>query len=251
MSSLKWLKKRFYLQDLAKKFLEIRKQLNLSQAEMGKRLAIPQRTWANYESGHSTPPLKILIRLAEMGYPIKGLTTGVVSDMKDAGIISDAEIKERQAKLGGFPVDMNIKDLPPITKIIDNGGFVIPILDQSLSAGKGQLLPDSDVSTGYIAVPKELKRYGNNLTALYVNGDSMEPTLQRGDLIVCDSCGWDGEGIYALRMDGCGYVKRLARKPGKIVVISDNPKYEAWEEPAESQAIDIIGRVHYTFKHVD
>ena len=237
--------------DIAEEIRNIRRKTGKTQKEFAELLNIPQTTWASYEAGKANPPLKILIRLAEMGYPIKGLTTGVVSDMKDAGIISDAEIKERQAKLGGFPVDMNIKDLPPITKIIDNGGFVIPVLDQSLSAGKGQLLPDSDVSTGYIAVPKELKRYGNNLTALYVNGDSMEPTLQRGDLIVCDSCGWDGEGIYALRMDGCGYVKRLARKPGKIVVISDNPKYEAWEEPAESQAIDIIGRVHYTFKHVD
>ena len=237
--------------NIADEIRNIRRKTEKTQKEFAELLNIPQTTWASYEAGKANPPLKILIRLAEMGYPIKGLTTGVVSDMKDAGIISDAEIKERQAKLGGFPVDMNIKDLPPITKIIDNGGFVIPILDQSLSAGKGQLLPDSDVSTGYIAVPKELKRYGNNLTALYVNGDSMEPTLQRGDLIVCDSCGWDGEGIYALRMDGCGYVKRLARKPGKIVVISDNPKYEAWEEPAESQAIDIIGRVHYTFKHVD
>ncbi len=237
--------------NIAEEIRNIRRKTEKTQKEFAELLNIPQTTWASYEAGKANPPLKILIRLAEMGYPIKGLTTGVVSDMKDAGIISDAEIKERQAKLGGFPVDMNIKDLPPITKIIDNGGFVIPILDQSLSAGKGQLLPDSDVSTGYIAVPKELKRYGNNLTALYVNGDSMEPTLQRGDLIVCDSCGWDGEGIYALRMDGCGYVKRLARKPGKIVVISDNPKYEAWEEPAESQAIDIIGRVHYTFKHVD
>ena len=237
--------------NIADEIRNIRRKTEKTQKEFAELLNIPQTTWASYEAGKANPPLKILIRLAEMGYPIKGLTTGVVSDMKDAGIISDAEIKERQAKLGGFPVDMNIKDLPPITKIIDNGGFVIPVLDQSLSAGKGQLLPDSDVSTGYIAVPKELKRYGNNLTALYVNGDSMEPTLQRGDLIVCDSCGWDGEGIYALRMDGCGYVKRLARKPGKIVVISDNPKYEAWEEPAESQAIDIIGRVHYTFKHVD
>ena len=237
--------------NIAEEIRNIRRKTEKTQKEFAELLNIPQTTWASYEAGKANPPLKILIRLAEMGYPIKGLTTGVVSDMKDAGIISDAEIKERQAKLGGFPVDMNIKDLLPITKIIDNGGFVIPVLDQSLSAGKGQLLPVSDVSTGYIAVPKELKRYGNNLTALYVNGDSMEPTLQRGDLIVCDSCGWDGEGIYALRMDGCGYVKRLARKPGKIVVISDNPKYEAWEEPAESQAIDIIGRVHYTFKHVD
>ncbi len=134
---------------------------------------------------------------------------------------------------------------------IRKDGFIVPILEQGLSAGKGQPLPDDDVPVGYISVPKELKRYGDKLAALYVNGDSMEPTLQRGDLVVCDSCGWDGEGIYALRMDGCGYVKRLARKPGKLVVISDNPKYEAWEEPSESQAVDIIGRVHYTLKHVD
>lgn len=136
-------------------------------------------------------------------------------------------------------------------KDIRKDGFIVPILEQGLSAGKGQPLPDDDVPSGYIAVPKELKRYGDKLAALYVNGDSMEPTLQRGDLVVCDSCGWDGEGIYALRMDGCGYVKRLARKPGKLVVISDNPKYETWEEPAESQSVSIIGRIHYTLKHVD
>ena len=134
---------------------------------------------------------------------------------------------------------------------LNQNDFVVPILDQSLSAGKGQLLPDDDNPIGYIAVPKELKRYGNKLAAIYVNGDSMEPTLQRGDLVVCDSCGWDGDGIYALRMDGCGYVKRLARKPGKLVVISDNPKYETWEETTESEAVSIIGRVHYALKHVD
>ena len=134
---------------------------------------------------------------------------------------------------------------------LNQNDFVVPILDQSLSAGKGQPLPDDDNPIGYIAVPKELKRYGNKLAAIYVNGDSMEPTLQRGDLVVCDSCGWDGDGIYALRMDGCGYVKRLARKPGKLVVISDNPKYETWEETTESEAVSIIGRVHYALKHVD
>lgn len=239
------------MQELTNFLLETRKSLGLSQTKLAKELEIPQTTWASYETGKAKPPLKILVKLAQMGYPYPELTTGVVSDLKTQGLVSDSDIQERTSQAAAFPKDMNASDLPPLKKITETGGFAIPILDQGLSAGKGQTLPDSDVPIGYIAVPDELRRYGNRLAALYVNGDSMEPTLHRGDLVVCDSCGWDGEGIYALRMDGCGYVKRLARKPGKIVVISDNPKYETWEEPAESEAINIIGRVHYTLKHVD
>lgn len=179
-----------------------------------------------------------------MGYQIKGLTTGVVADMKEQGIIDDRAVYPRAAAL-------RKQELPYLSQDDVKDGFVIPVLEQGLSAGWGQPLPDEDVPSGYIAVPNELKRYGKNLAALHVNGDSMEPKLKRGDLVVCDSCGWDGEGIYALRMDGCGYVKRLSHKPGKIVVISDNPKYEAWEEPESTQALEIIGRVHYALKHVE
>ena len=182
--------------------------------------------------------------MAEMGYAIKGLSTGVVEDMKEQGLISDNDIAARSA-------EWRKKAIPYLSKEDVKDGFVIPVLEQSLSAGRGQPLPDEDVPSGYIAVPNELKRYGKNLAALPVNGDSMEPTLKRGDLVICDSCGWDGEGIYALRMDGCGYVKRLSHKPGKIVVISDNPKYEPWEEPDASEALEIIGRVHYALKHVE
>jgi hypothetical protein len=35
----------------------------------------------------------------------------------------------------------------------------------------------------------------------------MEPTYFRGDMIICDSLGWDGEGVYAIQMDGSGFVK--------------------------------------------
>ncbi|WP_318714348.1 S24 family peptidase [Treponema sp.] len=186
----------------------------------------------------------MLCILRQMGLEISGLTTNF-SPVAPQEVI-DIKIKEVSEK----STKKEISTITPPQELNQND-FVVPILDQSLSAGKGQLLPDDDNPIGYIAVPKELKRYGNKLAAIYVNGDSMEPTLQRGDLVVCDSCGWDGDGIYALRMDGCGYVKRLARKPGKLVVISDNPKYETWEEPTESEAVSIIGRVHYTLKHVD
>lgn len=235
-----------------------RKSSGKSQKEFAELLGLPQTTWAGYELGKTEPKMSTLILLAEKGYFVPELTPGSAKEVLDkisneTGLTHDEIYRQRIEQLKDLPPETTVENFPPADykQELNQNDFVVPILDQSLSAGKGQLLPDDDNPIGYIAVPKELKRYGNKLAAIYVNGDSMEPTLQRGDLVVCDSCGWDGDGIYALRMDGCGYVKRLARKPGKLVVISDNPKYETWEETTESEAVSIIGRVHYALKHVD
>ena len=247
--------------DISTQLKRIRQEMGKTQKELASELGLPQQTWANYETGRSEPAMEIIFKLSEMGYTIHGFDGSAGEAIRETAKktgLSEEEVK-RQAiehlhKLAEtYPSDTPIDKLPKpdYKQELNQNDFVVPILDQSLSAGKGQPLPDDDNPIGYIAVPKELKRYGNKLAAIYVNGDSMEPTLQRGDLVVCDSCGWDGDGIYALRMDGCGYVKRLARKPGKLVVISDNPKYETWEEPTESEAVSIIGRVHYALKHVD
>lgn len=235
-----------------------RKSSGKSQKEFAELLGLPQTTWAGYELGKTEPKMSTLILLAEKGYFVPELTPGSAKEVLDkisneTGLTHDEIYRQRIEQVKDLPPETTVENFPPADykQELNQNDFVVPILDQSLSAGKGQILPDDDNPIGYIAVPKELKRYGNKLAAIYVNGDSMEPTLQRGDLVVCDSCGWDGDGIYALRMDGCGYVKRLARKPGKLVVISDNPKYETWEEPTESEAVSIIGRVHYALKHVD
>lgn len=74
--------------------------------------------------------------------------------------------------------------------------FFVPVLDQKLSAGFGQFLPDEPEIKGYMEVPKYLRQYGDKLAILSVEGDSMEPTLRRGDMVLCDSCGYDGEGLY-------------------------------------------------------
>ena len=242
------------MRDIKERFKEIRISNELSQKEFAEKLGTSQGVISDIEHGRKGISRNVLLALGtEFNINATWVLTGEgdmflprqISAFKTAeqtiNSVNEALIKNAES------IDETIT--PP--QELNQNDFVVPILDQSLSAGKGQILPDDDNPIGYIAVPKELKRYGNKLAAIYVNGDSMEPTLQRGDLVVCDSCGWDGDGIYALRMDGCGYVKRLARKPGKLVVISDNPKYETWEEPTESEAVSIIGRVHYTLKHVD
>lgn len=223
--------------NIAEKMRFIRKSMGLNQTEMAKKVDLSQRTWSSYETGRSNPPLKVLMKLAEMGYTIPGLTTGS----------APAGTSSAGANTFGSPSAFPhvVTDTP------QSGSFTIPLLDQKLSAGHGQYLPDTDKPVSYIEAPAYLKRYGKNVVALYVDGDSMEPTLSRGDMVVCDSCGFDGEGIYAIQMDGHGYVKRISRKPGKVVVTSDNPAYENWEEPLESTAFRIVGRVHCVIRKLD
>lgn len=131
-----------------------------------------------------------------------------------------------------------------------NKTFTVPLLNQRLSAGSGSDLPEKDDPVSMIPVPEYLRQYKKDLAALYVDGDSMEPTLKRGDLVVCDSCGWSGEGIYALQMNGNGYVKRLSTRPGLLMIMSDNKHYQTIEEPIESEAVKIIGRVRCVLKRV-
>ena len=82
------------------------------------------------------------------------------------------------------------------------------------------------------------------LSAIAVEGDSMEPTLRDGDEILVDCAPRPPrDGIHVVRVDGALLVKRLAfGRPGLIVLISDNrPAYDPVElAPAE---VEIIGRV--------
>ncbi len=133
----------------------------------------------------------------------------------------------------------------------DKSKFFVPVLNQKLSAGYGQYLQEEPQVIGYMEVPRYLKQFGENLALLYVDGDSMEPTLRRGDLVLCDSCGYSGEGLYAIMRDGDGYVKRVYKDSGKFIIKSDNPLYPTKEEPQDSQCLGIVGRVHYVLKHID
>ena len=236
------------MEDLSQKLLEFRKKLNISQAKMGELLDIPQRTWANYELGRSNPKVNVLIALEKLGFQYKLPVSGAAEQIEQAMERAQEQVREplqisqplgrsRPQEIEGKLIKYGTENSVP------DGGFVIPLLDQKLSAGFGAFLPDDDTPVAYIAVPRQLRRFGEKLAALYVDGDSMEPTYFRGDMIICDSLGWDGEGVYAIQMDGSGFVKRLSRKPGKLVVISDNPHYETYEVPLDTDEIRIIGKV--------
>ena len=121
-----------------------------------------------------------------------------------------------------------------------NDGIVIPLLENAASAGYGEELDDDDVPARYVQVPRYLSKYPH-LASLPVKGDSMEPTLHDGDLVVCDGGGWDGDGIYVLKTYDTAYVKRVQLSTDGYKVISDNKMYDSFTESVEK--LSIVGKV--------
>ena len=97
-------------------------------------------------------------------------------------------------------------------------------------------------------IRNELRANPADLYLIYVDGESMEPTLRPGDVILVDhrDVGPSRDGIYVLRTDGALLVKRLQRLPGGVLrVTSDNSSYEPFNISLTQLAEDfaIIGRV--------
>ena len=182
--------------------------------------------------------------MADLGRKIQ-LSPTVIFSWKTRGSIPRADIACKTAKALNTTVEYLIEGTE--TEIIDGktkNTFLVPVLNQELSAGKGDILPEEDFIQALVKLPAFLREYGENLAGLYVHGDSMEPTLKNGDLVICNSLGWDNEeGLYAVRFNGNGYIKRIQVGAGKIIISSDNPKYKPIEEPIESDNFEVIGKV--------
>lgn len=83
---------------------------------------------------------------------------------------------------------------------------------------------------------------GADLSAIRVEGDSMEPLLRSGDEILVDRTKRGGEGVFVVRIGDALHVKKVqASAPGRIALVSANEAYAALELPRDE--VEVIGRV--------
>lgn len=130
--------------------------------------------------------------------------------------------------------------------------YRVDVLDVSASAGEGS--PAREVVQVIRSIEYVRKEasviFGNKSEAIVklinVRGDSMEGTIEPGDLIFVDVSVpfFDGDGIYVFDFNGDMFVKRLQKVKSELYVISDNPRYKEWTISADEMAmLHVAGRV--------
>jgi len=211
---------------ISNRLLEIRKREGMSQREIAERLDIPQRTWANYETGKSDIPLKIGARLASMGYSIEWIITGEGQQKRDSAI-------KKQLFF----------EIPLLTK------------QEALLFDAKKEIPNPVAHSGdyphkvTIPVPLWLQEFSTDLRAITVFNSRMIPKLNPGDIAVFEATGWNNNGIYLMVIDGSLQIAAVTWEENHYTLSTEFKLKEPLMYNHET--CRLIGRVRAVVKRVE
>lgn len=195
-----------------------RESLGLSQNKVSKLAGITQSYYNGIERGEiKNPPseevldslIKVLLLTPSEGEKLKYLAaiertpSIILNELKR--LADEKELSKRKV----------IKD-------ISNNNTLIPLFSR-ISAGVG-LITDEE-PTDFISLPGI--RNADNVFAINVKGDSMEPTIKNQSIILCRQGEElkDGE-VGAFLVNGESFVKRIKVTKNFFALLSDNPNYQ-------------------------
>lgn len=218
------------MQPILSRIAEIQTHLGLSVTKFALSIGVPQTTLSNMFNRDSTPKTELLNKIVEVHQVNPSyLLTGEGPMFAGQDVSPLAPAPAMATYRGG-----GLRELQETLT-----GKLVPFLTQMVSAGPGAELLEYEDSCGLICLPEAAVK--GDLRALRVRGDSMEPTLRPGDIVVCDQNGWQGDGVYVIRDQDSAYVKRVRRIREGLEVISDNVAYKPWQCPSEE--LVLVGRV--------
>ncbi|MEX1080939.1 MAG: S24 family peptidase [Halofilum sp. (in: g-proteobacteria)] len=124
---------------------------------------------------------------------------------------------------------------------------IIPQLDPDAVSDE---LGEEIVRAGPIAIRRDWLEArglcGQDMRLITAHGDSMQPTISDGDLVLIDTSVRElrNDGLYAIKAYGRARFRRLQQDiRGGVWVISDAPHYEDEHlGPAEADELRIVGR---------
>lgn len=186
-----------------------RSREGLSQSDLAKKLGVSTSTISMYEVGKREP---------------------------------DFETEEKIADF--FNTDLNILRGRDTERICSPGAVVIPVLGR-VAAGIPLTAAEYIIDTEEIsqAMAADGEYFG-----LQVKGDSMEPKISNGDVVIVrkQSDADDGDLVIALVNGDDAVVKRLKKYKDGIALISNNPAYDPMyfsNAEIDSLPVEIIGKV--------
>lgn len=174
----------------------------------------------------------------------------------DAGWLLTGNGSENSQKAEGTPViTWESPDDLDLNKYV-----IIPHVEVKFSAGNGHLAAyepsQRDIGSAHLLSWIHKKKVSpKNLMTVDIDGDSMEPNIKSGSVVMLDKSINTLEQIqsgkvYAIRYGNELKIKRLSRRfDGALIIDSDNPQYQREiVEPDQLEHISVIGKyVSHTY----
>ena len=159
--------------------------------------------------------------------------------------LDEPDIRTLAQFLGVEAETLNSREGEAARAAPSSGWVRIPRLDIGASAGPGSVGAQEISFDSFQFSPRWLRENGldrADLSAIRVEGDSMEPLLRDRDEILVDRTRRTGEGVFVVRIGEALHVKQVqASAPDRILLVSANPAYAPLELPrAEAE---VVGRV--------
>lgn len=168
---------------------------------------------------------------------------------------ADVGLDDMEVHLPANAADRLIRQIAPFLpagRYIDPDEFVsLPLYNVEACAGDGSYVNEEQIETQLSFRRDWINTYihanPSNLHLIYVRGDSMEPDLHDGEIVMVDTS-FAGrvprDGIYVVQIDHQVAVKRLQRLPGdKVKVMSSNSAYEPFTARIDDGELTVIGKV--------
>lgn len=239
--------------DRLKKYRETK---GYNQQQFSEILEIKQQSLSKYENGYQGIPDEIKLKLIKDKVNINWLFTGE-GEMFIEPATSKVDTTQKVIPLNKevFPkhipyAENNIKIDSEIVNDFQNIYTSKYILSDSRVDDERQkeielisVVNEKINSSKVIQLPESLQEFENNIIAIIENSDSMEPTVKKSAIVVCDMLGFQGDGIYLIKLNGKYMVKRVSVRLNTYLISSDNKIYESFEVPIGSKEIRIGGQV--------
>jgi len=175
-----------------------RKELELTMKQVADAIGVSEGTVSRWESGE-------------------------IANMRRDKIVALANILHLSpAVIMGW--DESTSNNPAISVSQSSPHLVTIPVYASVSAGPG-CFADGNIES-YIEIPEEMARHGE-FFALRVRGDSMEPDIKDGDIVIAKKSNVASEGniVIAIVNGDEGFCKRLSMYAEGLCLVSNNPYY--------------------------
>lgn len=214
----------------------LRKEKKMSQEKLGSLLNISKVAVSNWENGKSFPTLDNLNELAK----VLEVDTDYFTEHGEIIRIYSRLNKSNQHKVVNYSSELLEQQNSDDDNIVDLYSYKIY---EGLSAGTGySYFNDGDYTLTY-----STENISHDF-ASWVVGDSMEPELPNGDVVLIkQSTNLDDGDIYAVEFNEQTYVKKVYRHKTYLRLVSINENYDDIFAPYEENP-RIIGKIvgHFT-----